>query len=168
MSRRGRLDTHALVSKIEKITKERMAREKVVSLAEFRQLKRATEPATLLVIEDDETMRKSLRRLFEGEGYRVVTAVDGTQLTTVLDDSPIDLIILDVGLPWINGFELAQLMKEHEQLRQIPLVFISGRTSEEDVKRGFDVGADDYIKKPFDIEQIKKAIRTLLTLKENA
>ncbi|HEX4922685.1 MAG TPA: response regulator, partial [Bdellovibrionales bacterium] len=85
-------------------------------------------------------------------------------LATVLDDNPIELIILDIGLPWINGFELAQMMKEHDDLRKIPLIFISARRSDTDVRRGFEVGADDYIKKPFDIEQIRKTVTTLMRL----
>lgn len=156
--------TKDLVAKIEQMTKERISEQKVVSLDQFRHLKHMSEPPTLLIIEDDETMRKALNRIFEGEGYKVLTAADGTQLSRVLDDSPIDMIILDIGLPWVNGFELAQLMKEHRDLKLIPLIFVSGRTSEADIKKGFSVGADDYITKPFDIEKIKKTVKTLLKL----
>ncbi len=159
-----KINTKDLVKKIEKITKERIVKEGVVSLDEYRELKRKTHPKTILVIEDDETMRGALKRIFEGEGYQVKSAADGTQLSLVLDDSPIDLIVLDIGLPWINGLELAKLLKEHDDLKSIPLVFISGKTSDIDVKRGFEAGADDYLKKPFDIEQIKKTVATLLKL----
>jgi two-component system, OmpR family, aerobic respiration control protein ArcA len=164
---KGNLNTKDLVKKIEKITREKMAKESVVSLDEYRDLRRRKEARTILIIEDDETMRSALKRIFESEGYRVRTAADGTQLSEVLDDNPIDLIILDIGLPWVNGFELAKLLKEHEVLKSIPLIFVSGKTSELDVKRGFEVGADDYIKKPFEIEQIKKAVNTLLKLSKD-
>lgn len=159
-----RINTKDLVEKIEKITKERMTRESVVDLGSFRELKKKETPRTILVIEDDETMRSALKRIFEADGMNVKTAADGTQLSVVLDDNPIDLIILDVGLPWINGLELAKLLKEHEDLKHIPLIFVSGKTSEFDVKRGFEAGADDYIKKPFDIEHMKKTVHTLLKL----
>lgn len=158
------INTQDLVNKIEKLTRDRLVKENVVSLDQYRKLKTKKDPHSLLVIEDDETMRKALARIFESEGFLVKTAADGTQLSEVLDDSPIDLIILDIGLPWINGFELAKLLKEHKDLKEIPLVFVSGKTSELDVKRGFEVGADDYIKKPFDIEHIKKAVGTLLKI----
>ncbi len=160
------INTKDLVKKIEKITRDRITKEGVVDLAEFRQLRQKEQSHTLLIIEDDETMRSALRRIFESEGYRVLSAADGTQLSDVLDDSPIDLIILDIGLPWINGYELAKLLKEHNELKQIPLVFVSGKTSELDVKRGFEVGADDYINKPFDVDQIKKTVGTLLKLND--
>ncbi len=158
-----KIDTTDLVKRIEKITRERMREETVVSLDKFRD-KKKDPPKTLLVIEDDETMRKALQRIFEADGMIVKTAADGTQLSDVLDDTPIDLIILDVGLPWINGLELAKLLKEHQDLRHIPLIFVTGKTGDLDVKRGFDAGADDYIKKPFDIEKIKKTVHTLLKL----
>lgn len=164
MSEKKKVNARDLIDKIERITRERIAKEKVVSLNEFRQVQQKPIPHTLLVIEDDETMRRALKRIFEDDGHRVISAADGTQLSAVLDDTPIDLIILDVGLPWINGFELAQLMKENEDLKHIPLVFVSGRTSEADIRRGFEVGADDFIKKPFDIDKIKKSINTLLAL----
>jgi two-component system aerobic respiration control protein ArcA len=141
-----------------------MTQQDVVSLDQFRKVQKKEDPRSLLIIDDDETIRAALRRMFESEGYKVITAADGTQLSDVLDDSPIDLIILDIGLPWLNGYELAKLLKEHEDLKKIPLIFLSGKTSELDVKRGFEVGADDYIKKPFDVEKMKKAVETLLRL----
>lgn len=159
-----RIHTKDLVDKIERITKERMSRSKVVNLKDIRALKDAKDPFAILIIEDDETIRLALKRIFEGEGYRVIAAADGTQLSQVLDDHPIDLILLDVGLPWINGYELAELMKAHVDLKNIPLVFVSGRTSNEDIKRGFAVGADDFIKKPFDVDKLKKSVHTLLQL----
>src|SRR3954469_25944866 len=128
----------------------------VVDMDPMRKLKERKVQRTILLIEDDETIRAALKRVFEGEGYRVLAAADGTQLSDVLDDAPVDLIMLDVGLPWINGFELAEMMKAHDDLSEIPLIFLSARTSDADVKRGFEVGADDYIKKPFDIEKVKK------------
>ncbi len=160
----GRIRTRDLVDKIEKITKERMAKAKVVDLKHFRRGESKDTPYTLLLIEDDETVRSAMKRIFEGEGYKVIAASDGTHLSQVLDDEPIDLILLDVGLPWINGFELAELMKSHHDLKNIPLIFVSGRTGDDDVKQGFKVGADDFIKKPFDIEKLKKTVDTLLRL----
>lgn len=157
-----KINTKDLVSKIDKLTKERISKEKVVSLSDYRKIKKNQDPINILVIDDDETMRKALQRIFESEGYRVILAADGTQLTHVLDDTPLDLIVLDIGLPWINGFELAKLMKENSDLKDIPLVFVSGRTSELDVKRGFEIGADDYIK-TLDVEEIKTAVKTLLS-----
>jgi two-component system aerobic respiration control protein ArcA len=159
------INTKKLVEKIEKITRDKITAAKVVSLSDFRALKKKDEPKTILVIDDDETMRNALKRIFEAEGYRVLVAADGTQLSTVMDESPLELIVLDIGLPWINGFELCKLLKENPDLKKIPLVFISAKTSELDVRRGFEVGCDDYIKKPFNVDEIKNTVKTLLKLR---
>lgn len=161
-----KIDAKELVSKIERIARERMASGDIVDLKSIRDLKEKKRKPSVLVIEDDETMRAALKRILESEGLEVRSAADGTQLGEALGDMIVDLILLDVGLPWINGLELAKLLKEHEELREIPLVFISGKTSEFDIKRGFEAGADDYIKKPFEIEKVKKAVRTLLKLNQ--
>ena len=159
-----RINTKSLVDKIEKITRDRLREQNVVSLTDYRSMAKRKDPTTILVVEDDDTVRKSICRVLEKDGYRVLSAADGTQLSDVLDDSPIELIILDIGLPWINGYELAKLLKEHEDLKEIPLIFVSGQTSDLDVKRGFEVGADDFIKKPYEIEELRKAVQTLMTL----
>lgn len=161
---KSRINTRDLVKKIEQITKERIAQQGVVDLGQYRDMRQKQNPKTILIIEDDETMRSAMKRIFEADGFLVKSAADGTQLSVVLDDNPIDLIILDIGLPWINGLELAKLLKENDDLKHIPLIFVSGKTSEFDVKRGFDAGADDYITKPFEIENIKKTVQTLLKL----
>jgi two-component system aerobic respiration control protein ArcA len=161
-----KIDAKDLVAKIERLARERMASGDVVDLKSVRDLKEKKRKPSVLVIEDDDTMRAALKRILESDGLDVRSAADGTQLGEALGDIPVDLILLDVGLPWINGLELAKLLKEHEALREIPLVFISGKTSEFDIKRGFEAGADDYIKKPFEIEKVKKTVRTLLKLNQ--
>lgn len=157
-----KINTKDLISKIEKMTKGRIASQDVVSLDQFREVKKKLDPKVILVIEDDETMRHAMKRILETEGHVIKLAADATELSTVLDDHSVDLILMDVGLPWVNGFELAQLLKEHRDLKKIPLVFVSGQASEEDMKKAFELGADDYIKKPFDVEKLKKVVEDLL------
>lgn len=159
-----KINTKDLVNKIQKLTRERMSEGDVVDMNDLRRLRERRTQRSILLIEDDETIRAALKRVLESEGYRVLAAADGTQLSEVLDGSAVDLIMLDVGLPWINGFELAEMMKAHEDLCEIPLIFLSARTSDADVKRGFEVGADDYIKKPFDLEKVKRTVNTLIAL----
>lgn len=156
-----------LVEKIEKMAIQRIADQGVISLSDLKKIKNRKEPPSLLIIEDDETMRKTLKRLFEGQGYKVMAVCDGTELNELVDGTALDLIILDVGLPWINGFEIAELMKNHQELKNIPLIFVSGHGQAEDVKKGFQLGADDYIKKPFQIEEILNSVKTLLDLHES-
>jgi two-component system aerobic respiration control protein ArcA len=158
-----KFSTSTLIQKIERLTKQRMAEQPVVELNHFRDVKNKLNPINVLVIEDDETQRSSLKRILESDGYTPKLAADAAELTQILDeDHEIHFIILDVGLPWINGFELAQMIKDHKDLKSIPLIFLSAQAESEDFDRARTVGADDYIKKPFDIEKLKARIRELL------
>lgn len=158
-----KLSTSTLIQKIEKLTKQRMAEQPVVALDQFRDVKNKLNPINILVIEDDETQRTSIKRILESDGYYPKLAADAAELTRILDeDQEIHFIIMDVGLPWINGFELAEMIRDHKDLKRIPLIFLSAQAEEEDLNQARQVGASDYIKKPFDIEKLKTRIRELL------
>lgn len=162
-----KFSTSAMIQKIEKLTKQRMAEQPVVELDQFRDVKNKMNPINILVIEDDETQRSSLKRILESDGYNPKLAADAAELTQILDeDHEIHFIILDVGLPWINGFELAQMIKDHRDLKSIPLIFLSAQAESKDFDEARKVGADDYIKKPFDIDKLKARIRELLNRKD--
>lgn len=157
--------TSDLIKKIEKLTKQRMSEQPVVSLDQFRDAHKKMNPRNILVIEDDETQRLSLKRILEAEGYNTLLAADSAELTAVLDqDQNIHLILMDIGLPWINGFELAEMMKQHPDLKKLPLVFLSAQAEPEDYEKARAVGAAEYIKKPFDIEKLKQVIAKLLAV----
>ena len=155
--------TSDLINKIEKLTKQRMAEQPIVSLDQFRDAHKKMNPKNILIIEDDETQRLSLKRILEGEGYTALIAADSAELTALLDEEKqIHLILMDIGLPWINGFELAEMMKQHPDLKKLPLVFLSAQAEPEDYDRAREVGAADYIKKPFDIDKLKIVVAKLL------
>jgi two-component system, OmpR family, aerobic respiration control protein ArcA len=151
-----------LIQKIEKLAKERVVSQPVVELNEFRSMKNKLEPKIILVIEDDENMQAVMTRIFAEDGYELRLAADGTELTGVLDEVTPDIILMDIGLPWINGFELAELIKNHREMKKIPIIFVSGQASEEDVTRAYQIGADDFIKKPFEIDQLKATVTKYL------
>lgn len=160
-----KINTKDLVEKIERITRAKMVDQEVVSLGSFRELKKKVDPKVILVVEDDETMRAALKRILEQEtSYLVKMASDATELARVLDDKAIDLLLLDIGLPWIDGFELGQILKEHKDLRFIPLVYISGHVTDSDLKKAFEIGANEFFQKPFDPEKLLKTIQHLLSL----
>ena len=148
--------------KIEAIKRHQICTKKVVSLADFRALKTVTEIHTVLVVDDDEIMRNGIKRLLESEGYNVIAAEDGIALSKILETTRLDLILLDVSLPWIDGFDLCRLIKDHHHLKTVPLVIISAGNTKEDVERGIAAGADDYITKPFDIDTILKIVNQRL------
>ncbi len=156
--------TSDLIKKIEKLTKRRMSEQPVVSLDQFRDAHKKMNPRNILVIEDDETQRLSLKRILEAEGYTTLLAADSAELTAILDEEKeLHLILMDIGLPWINGFELAEMMRQHPELKKLPLVFLSAQAEQADYDKAREVGAADYIKKPFDIEKLKIIIANLLS-----
>jgi len=163
---RNKLSAKELVLRISELAQERMAQERVVSLNDFSKAKKPVAVPTILIIEDDETIRKSLKRIVEDMNYRVLDAKDAIEMAQIFGQREIHLILMDVGLPWVNGFELAQMMKEDVALKSVPLIFISGQSDTVSVKKGFSVGAHDFISKPFDIAQVKKSIQTLLKLND--
>ena len=156
------ISTKKLAADIERIKKKKILDNKVVSLAEYRSLHKSKEKHHILVVDDDESTRNILKRLFEKEGYEVALAQDADELVKLLDTEPIGLILLDINLPWVNGFELCKLLKEHKDLKQVPIVFISGRKSEIDKKHAFKLGAHDYITKPFNIKEVTETVKTLI------
>ena len=106
----------------------------------------------VLIIEDDPTMLRGLKENFEFKGYKVITAPDGEKgLNSALDAKP-DLIILDIMLPKINGYEICRLVRE--QNLQMPIIMLTAKGEESDIVLGLNLGADDYVTKPFSIKEL--------------
>lgn len=170
MKRKRFLPTNAdksLSRRIESIKRQKIVGKKVVSLADYRDLQRRTEIRTILVVDDDEIMRNAMKRILENDGYKVILAIDGLELSKILESSTLDLILLDVNLPWVDGYELCRLIKEHNTLRNVPLVLVSARKSQADIQAGFDAGCNDYVTKPFDIDHISGVINRMLEKKSS-
>ena len=107
---------------------------------------------TVLIIEDDSSMLRGLKDNFEFKGYEVLTAADGEEgLHIALNKKP-DLIILDIMLPKINGYELCRLIRK-ENL-DMPIIMLTAKGEESDVVLGLNLGADDYVTKPFSIKEL--------------
>lgn len=107
---------------------------------------------TVLIIEDDSTMLRGLKDNFEYAGYNVLTAADGeVGLNAALDTKP-DLIILDIMLPKINGYEICDFLRK-EKL-DIPIIMLTAKGEESDIILGLNLGADDYVTKPFSIKEL--------------
>ncbi|MHC4336375.1 MAG: response regulator transcription factor [Planctomycetota bacterium] len=107
---------------------------------------------TVLIVEDDPTMLRGLKDNFEFKGYHVLTAADGEEgLNAALDGKP-DLILLDIMLPKINGYEVCRLIRE--QQLEMPIVMLTAKGQESDIVLGLNLGADDYVTKPFSIKEL--------------
>jgi two-component system aerobic respiration control protein ArcA len=152
----------SLRRQIESIKRHKIVNKKVVSLSDFRELRQKIDTRTILVVDDDEIMRSALKRILENEGYKVLLAVDGLELSKVLETTRLDMILLDVNLPWVDGYELCRLIKDHHSLKEVPLVLVSARKSKQDIQSGFDAGCNDYVTKPFDIDYMTGVINRML------
>ncbi|MHC4281313.1 MAG: response regulator transcription factor [Planctomycetota bacterium] len=107
---------------------------------------------TVLIIEDDPTMLRGLKDNFEFQGYKVFTATDGEEgLNAALNKKP-DLILLDIMLPKINGYEICRLVRQ-EGL-EMPIIMLTAKGEESDIVLGLNLGADDYVTKPFSIKEL--------------
>ena len=120
--------------------------------------------ARVLVVDDEESNRKLLTRLLSAD-YNVVTAPDGEHALRLLESMDVDLVLLDVRLPGLDGFEVCSRLKKLERMRLVPVVLITGLGMREHRIRGIHVGADDFLTKPFDAEELYARVASLVRLK---
>lgn len=116
----------------------------------------------ILVVEDEEHLRLGIKYNLEAEGYEVSAAADAPSALQLLEERPtgVDLIILDLMLPGMSGYTFCQTIRENGY--DLPVMILSARTLAEDRTRGFDVGADQYLQKPFDLDELISRVRNLL------
>ncbi len=109
---------------------------------------------TILAVDDQPEILKSIELALEMRGYRVLTAHDGDAALKLLNDQPVDLILADVAMPHMNGYQLYEAVRANPQWVLIPFVFMSARALDSDVRYGKAMGADDYLTKPFKIDDL--------------
>jgi DNA-binding response OmpR family regulator len=114
------------------------------------------------IVDDDRDTRELLSFALESEGFEVNAAANGLRLISSLQLKRPDIILMDVNMSWIDGFELCKAVKKNEQFRDIPVVFISGRGEPEDKRRGREAGAADYFVKPLDLNALIKRLREII------
>ncbi len=119
---------------------------------------------TVLVVEDERPLAETLRFNLEMEGYRVRTAEDGVEGLSMARALQPDLVLLDLMLPRLDGLDVLRGIREHSQA---PVLLLTARTSEADRVRGLDLGADDYITKPFSLAELKARVRVHLRRKQD-
>jgi DNA-binding response OmpR family regulator len=117
----------------------------------------STTPREVLVVEDEPQMRELLTDNLEFEGYRVTSVESGEQAIVELDHHPVSLILVDVMLPGMSGFTLCERLRERGT--RVPIIILTARTHEQDRIRGLDIGADDYVSKPFSVRELLARVR---------
>ena len=114
----------------------------------------------ILVVEDDKNTRKLLTTILKNHGYNTLEATNGEQALDVLDHNHVDLMVLDVMMPKMDGFELTKTLRDSGS--QLPILILSAKQNVVDIKQGFLVGIDDYLTKPFDFDVLLLRIKALL------
>ncbi|MDH5711948.1 MAG: response regulator, partial [Gammaproteobacteria bacterium] len=122
-----------------------------------------TEP-TIMVVDDSITIRKVTARILERHGMKVMLATDGLDATNKLQEQIPDLMLLDIEMPKMDGFELATYMRNEERLKDIPIIMITSRTGTKHKERAKGIGVEQYLGKPYQEEELMKNINALLEL----
>ena len=118
--------------------------------------------AKILVVEDEPEIRVLVKTILEKAGYSVVEAEDGEAALRLVNEEEPDLVLLDVMIPCIEGWEVCRRIRENEATRRIPIIMVTVRTTDEDIQRSVECGANAHINKPFDQRELLDTIKKLL------
>lgn len=119
----------------------------------------------IVVADDDPIVVRFLSAVFRDEGFDVRTADDGEKALQVIRECGPDLVILDLVMPYQDGFEVCQKVRANPELRRTPIIILSMKEKEQDALRAFEVGADDYIRKPFNALELVARARKLIAMR---
>jgi len=125
----------------------------------------AAEPGrkwTVLVAEDNEDVRLMMRTLLEMKGYGVIEAGDGHETVAVAQDARPDLILMDLQLPRLNGFAVARFIRQHDELKGVPILVVSGHDPAKHRNLAIAAGCNGYVQKPVDFDRLEELIVSLL------
>jgi DNA-binding response OmpR family regulator len=122
----------------------------------------------IVVADDDPIVVRFLSAVFRDEGFEVRTADDGEKALQVIRESRPDLVILDLVMPYKDGFEVCQKVRGIPELARTPIIILSMKEKEQDALRAFEVGADDYIRKPFNALELVARARKLIAVAASA
>ena len=116
----------------------------------------------ILVIDDDESVNELVKINLELAGYEVFSATDGIKGFAMAKQEKPDLIVLDVMMPDVDGYTVAKRIRENDEIKDTPIIMLTALGMLQDKAKGFDIGVDDYLVKPFEIEELKMRVRALL------
>lgn len=117
----------------------------------------------ILIVDDDAVILRLLQINFRLEGYEVDTASRGEEALEKVRENRPDVVVLDVMMPGIDGWEVCRQLKENPAVRHIPVIFLSARAQDEDRQRGYALGVDEYVTKPFDPAHLVEIVRRSLS-----
>lgn len=119
-------------------------------------------PAHVLIVDDDPTLLDMVQTFLTDEGYKTFTCKNGTEALERIASGGLDLVILDLKLPDVDGYEICKKVRQDPDTEDLPIIMLTGYTTVEDKIRGIEGGADDYITKPFNLSELKARIEMVL------
>ncbi len=119
-------------------------------------------PHKVLIVDDEPNIVMSLDYLFRRKGYEVFVGRDGEEALALLNDHSPDLLLLDIMMPKVNGYEVCEYVRSTERLAACKVVFMSAKSKEADIEKGLALGADLYVPKPFSTRDLMKKVKVLL------
>ncbi|HMQ54205.1 MAG TPA: response regulator [Anaerolineae bacterium] len=120
---------------------------------------------TILIVDDEQIGRDTLEALLFGGNYQLYFAEDGPKALDKVEETAPDLILLDVMMPGMDGFSVCEVLKKNDQWRHIPIILVTALDSKEELARGFEAGADDFLSKPVSSLELRARVRSMLRLK---
>lgn len=118
----------------------------------------------ILVAEDNKLILETIFHSLKREGYEIIKANDGKECLQILDETEVDLLITDLYMPFVNGNEVITIIRD-ERKKNIPILVLSAAGAEDNVLKAFDLGADDFMVKPFSLVELNVRVRKLLALR---
>lgn len=115
----------------------------------------------VLIVDDEPNILMSLEFLLKKNGYHVFIARDGKEALDIVNEELPDIVLLDVMMPKVDGYEVCQVIKKNQQTRHIKVVFLSAKAKQEDIDKGYEVGADLYVTKPFSTRSLISQVNSL-------
>lgn len=116
----------------------------------------------ILIVEDEDVLRELMKFNLEKEGFLITEAPDANFALQIIEDVKFDLILLDLMLPGLQGIDFLKIVREKDKFKNIPVMIISAKNSENDIVSGLEAGADDYLTKPFPISVLKAKVKAML------
>ncbi|HLB19298.1 MAG TPA: response regulator [Gaiellaceae bacterium] len=116
----------------------------------------------ILIADDDPDILELVGFRLERAGYEIMRATDGEEALQLISERVPDLAVLDVMMPKVTGYEVTRRLRDNEATNGVPVILLTARVQEADVERGFEVGADDYLKKPFSPQELRARVQAIL------
>jgi len=126
----------------------------------------AASPACVLVVDDTIENLRLLSNMLSEEGYEVRAVTNGPQALEAVERDPPDVILLDISMPEMDGYEVCRRLKARDRSKDVPVIFLTALTDTADKVRAFDAGGVDYVTKPFQLDEVLARVKTQVTLRQ--